>query len=69
MAINAVAYAYLHGMFDYNAMPLALTVCAVQFHVKPNNGKHGVRIQRTGGTFRHHWNIINVMKFVSNQQG
>jgi hypothetical protein len=38
------AYAYHHGSFDYNRMPLAPIGCAVQFHVKPSHqrtwGKH-----------------------------
>ena len=29
------AYAYHHGPFDYDRMPLAPIGCAVQFHVKP----------------------------------
>jgi hypothetical protein len=36
VAPNVSAYAYYHGNFDYNRMPLALMGCAVQFHIKPN---------------------------------
>eukprot|EP00804_Cyclotella_cryptica_P025968 CCRYP_002793-RD/>CCRYP_002793-RD protein AED:0.25 eAED:0.25 QI:0/-1/0/1/-1/1/1/0/824 len=33
------AYAYHHGNFDYNRMPLAPMGCVVQFHVKPDRRK------------------------------
>ena len=33
------AYAYHHGSFDYNRMPLAPMGCAVQFHIKPSRRK------------------------------
>ena len=36
VAPNVSAYAYHHGQFDYNRMPLAPMGCAVQFHIKPN---------------------------------
>ncbi len=39
MAPNILAYAYHHGNFDYNQMPLAPMGCAVQFHIKPNRRK------------------------------
>ena len=32
IALNFLAYAYLNGLFDYNAMPLASLGCAVQVH-------------------------------------
>eukprot|EP00804_Cyclotella_cryptica_P014825 CCRYP_015027-RA/>CCRYP_015027-RA protein AED:0.12 eAED:0.12 QI:0/0/0/1/0.2/0.16/6/0/1256 len=35
VAPNVSAYAYHHGQFDYNRMPLAPMGCAVQFHIKP----------------------------------
>lgn len=35
VAPKTPAYAYLHGPFDYNRMPLAPLGCACQFHVKP----------------------------------
>jgi hypothetical protein len=35
VAPNVSAYAYHHGPFDYNRMPLAPMGCAVQFHIKP----------------------------------
>ena len=45
VAPNISAYAYHHGRFDYNRMPLAPMSCAVQFHIKPNRhktwGEHG----------------------------
>jgi len=39
VALNISAYAYHHGSFDYNRMPLAPMGCAVQFHIKPNKCK------------------------------
>jgi hypothetical protein len=36
VAPNVSAYAYHHGNFGYNRMPLAPMGCAVQFHIKPN---------------------------------
>eukprot|EP00956_Cyclotella_meneghiniana_P020860 scaffold37349_cov64-Cyclotella_meneghiniana.AAC.1 len=39
VAPNISAYAYHHGSFDYNRMPLAPMGCAVQFHVKPDRRK------------------------------
>ena len=36
VAPNISAYAYHHGSFDYNRMPIAPMGCAVQFHIKPN---------------------------------
>jgi hypothetical protein len=39
VAPNILAYAYHHGTFDYNRMPLAPMGCAVQFHIKPNRRK------------------------------
>ena len=39
VAPNISAYAYHHGTFDYNRMPLAPMGCAVQFHIKPNRRK------------------------------
>jgi hypothetical protein len=36
MAPNISAYAYHHGSFDYNRMPIAPMGCAVQFHIKPS---------------------------------
>ena len=39
IAPNVLAYAYHHGNFDYDQMPLAPMGCAVQFHVKPSKRK------------------------------
>ncbi|KAL7475055.1 hypothetical protein ACHAW6_000989, partial [Cyclotella cf. meneghiniana] len=39
VAPNISAYAYHHGSFDYNRMPLAPMGCAVQFHIKPARRK------------------------------
>ena len=39
VAPNVSAYAYHHGNFDYNRMPLAPMGCAVQFHIKPDRRK------------------------------
>jgi len=39
VAPNISAYAYHHGSFDYNCMPLAPMGCAVQFHIKLDKRK------------------------------
>jgi hypothetical protein len=39
VAPNISAYAYHHGTFDYNQMPIAPMGCSVQFHIKPNRRK------------------------------
>jgi len=39
VAPNISAWAYHHGSFDYNCMPLAPMGCAVQFHIKPGRQK------------------------------
>jgi hypothetical protein len=39
VAPNISAYAYHHGSFDYNRMPIAPMGCAVQFHIKPARRK------------------------------
>ena len=39
VAPNISAYAYHHGSFDYNRMPLAPMGCEVQFHIKPSRRK------------------------------
>ncbi len=39
MAPNISAYAYQHGTFDYNWMPIAPVGCSVQFHVKLSRQK------------------------------
>ncbi len=39
VAPNISAYAYHHGSFDYNCMPIAPMGCAVQFHIKPSQQK------------------------------
>eukprot|EP00804_Cyclotella_cryptica_P003430 CCRYP_002088-RA/>CCRYP_002088-RA protein AED:0.24 eAED:0.23 QI:0/0/0/1/1/1/2/0/894 len=36
VAPNVSTYAYHHGQFDYNHMPLGPMGCAVQFYIKPN---------------------------------
>ena len=36
---NISAWAYHHGNFDYNRMPLAPMGCEVQFHIKPSRRK------------------------------
>jgi hypothetical protein len=39
VAPNVSAWAYHHGSFDYNRMPIAPMGCAVQFHIKPSRRK------------------------------
>ena len=41
VAPNISTYAYHHGSFDYNSMPLAPMGCAVQFHIKPGRKTFG----------------------------
>ena len=36
---NVSAHAFMHGQFDYNAMPLAPLGCAVQLYLKPHRRK------------------------------
>ena len=38
-APNILAWAYHHGSFDYNRMPIAPMGCEVQFHIKPARRK------------------------------
>jgi hypothetical protein len=39
VAPNISAWAYHHGNFDYNRMPIAPMGCEVQFHIKPTRRK------------------------------
>ena len=39
VAPNISAFAYHHGSFDYNRMPIAPMGYAVQFHIKPGRRK------------------------------
>jgi hypothetical protein len=39
VAPNISAYAYHHGTFDYNRMPIAPMGCSVQFPIKPSRRK------------------------------
>eukprot|EP00804_Cyclotella_cryptica_P029656 CCRYP_019045-RA/>CCRYP_019045-RA protein AED:0.39 eAED:0.39 QI:0/-1/0/1/-1/1/1/0/453 len=39
VAPNISAWAYHHGSFDYNRMPIAPMGCEVQFHIKPTRRK------------------------------
>ena len=69
IAPNVSGYSYIHETSNFNWMLLALMGCAMKFHLKPNNRKHRASIQWTDVTFGHHWNIINVIKFLSCWQG
>ncbi|KAL7474394.1 hypothetical protein ACHAW6_000368, partial [Cyclotella cf. meneghiniana] len=53
VAPNVSAYAYHHGSFDYNCMPLAPMGCAVQFHIKPSRCKTFGNTQATDGISNH----------------
>ena len=39
VAPNVSAYAYHHGNFDHNRMPIAPMGCAVRFHINPSQRK------------------------------
>ena len=58
VAPKTSAYAYLHGPFDYNRMPLAPLGCACQFHVKPGQrntwGEHASDGWYTGASPEHY---------------
>ncbi|KAL7480170.1 hypothetical protein ACHAW6_005874 [Cyclotella cf. meneghiniana] len=58
VAPNVSAYAYHHGNFDYNRMPLAPLGCAVQFHIKPTNrqswGEHSSDGWHLGSSAEHY---------------
>ena len=52
VAPNISAWAYHHGSFNYNQMPLTPMGCEVQFHIKPNRRKKSVSIWVTGSISR-----------------
>eukprot|EP00804_Cyclotella_cryptica_P001021 CCRYP_008342-RA/>CCRYP_008342-RA protein AED:0.31 eAED:0.31 QI:0/-1/0/1/-1/1/1/0/401 len=69
VALNISAYAYHHGSFDYNRMPLAPMGCAVQFHIKPNRrrtwGEHesdGWYLTTSKDHYRCHWNLVKATR-------
>ena len=69
VAPNVSAYAYHHGNFDYNRMPLAPMGCAVQFHIKPNRrktfGEHssdGWYLRTSPEHYRAHWVFVKATK-------
>jgi hypothetical protein len=69
VAPNILAYAYHHGNFDYNRMPLAPMGCAVQFHIKPNRhkswGEHasdGWYIKTSPDHYRCHWIFVKATR-------
>ena len=61
VAPNISAYAYHHGSFDYNRMPIAPMGCSVQFHIKPGRrttfGEHsgdGFNLTTSADHYRTH---------------
>jgi hypothetical protein len=69
VAPNELAYAYHHGNFDYNRMPLAPMGCAVQFHIKPNRrktfGEHssdGWYLRTSPEHYRAHWVFVKATR-------
>lgn len=63
------AYAYHHGSFDYNRMPLAPMGCAVQFHIKPNRRKtwgerasDGWYLTTSPDHYRCHWIFVKATR-------
>jgi hypothetical protein len=64
---NVSAYAYNHGQFDYNRMPLAPMGCAVQFHINPKRraswGAHSEDGWYLRTSPKHYWcHIVFVKK-------
>jgi hypothetical protein len=68
VAPNISAYAHHHGSSDYNRMPLAPMVCAVQFHIKPSRRKSLGEHSATDGISKHQTSIIEHMSYWSRQQ-
>jgi hypothetical protein len=69
VAPNISAYAYHHGNFDYNQMPLAPMGCAVQFHIKANRrkswGEHasdGWYLTTSPDHYRCHWIFVKATR-------
>jgi hypothetical protein len=69
VAPNISAYAYHHGNFDYNRMPLAPMGCAVQFHIKPSKrttfGEHssdGWYLKTSDEHYRTHVVLVKATK-------
>jgi hypothetical protein len=54
VAPNISAYAYHHGTFDNNRMPIAPMGCSVQFHIKPSRRKTFGEHSGDGFYFRTH---------------
>ena len=68
------AHAYMHGQFNYDAMPLAPMGCAVQLYLKPHRrktwGKHSVDGWYLGASDKHYrchkvWNVETKAERVS----
>ena len=66
VAPKVSAYAYVHGQFNYDAMPLAPMGCAVQLYIKPHRrktwGAHSVDGWYLGTSEKHYrchriWNV------------
>ena len=69
VAPNILAYAYHHGNFNYNRMPLAPMGCAVQFHIKPNRckswGEHASDrwyLKTSPDHYRCHWIFVKATR-------
>jgi hypothetical protein len=69
VAPNILAYAYHHGNFDYNCMPLAPMDCFVQIHIKLNRhkswGEHasdGWYIKTSPDHYRCHWIFVKATR-------
>ncbi len=69
IAPNISAYAYHHGNFDYDRMPLAPMGCAVQFHIKPTRrktwGEHssdGWHLSSSSDHYRSWWVFVKATR-------
>ena len=75
VAPKVSAYAYVHGQFNYDAMPLAPMGCAVQLYIKPHRrktwGAHSVDGWYLGTSVKHYrchriWNVETKAERISN---
>ncbi len=59
------AHQYIHGQFNYNAMPLAPIGCAVQMHKAPTKCRTWAENtpDRWYGTSKHPQNITDATKY------
>ncbi len=64
VAPTVLAWQYVHGLFDYNKMPLTPMGWAVQIHESSEQQGTWVAIQLMDGIFKPHLSIIDAIKFM-----